>query len=76
MISVNIHHAKTHLSSLLTRVAAGEDIIIAKSGKPMAKLTHLDSSPKKRIPGLDHGMFKVSDDFYEEDENINKMFYG
>ena len=75
MISVNIHHAKTHLSSLLARVATGEEIIIAKSGKPLAKLTQLKPSPKKRIPGLDRGLFKVSDDFDDEDENINKMFY-
>ena len=38
MTSVNIHEAKTHLSRLLERVAAGEEIIIAKAGKPVAKL--------------------------------------
>jgi len=76
MISVNIHHAKTHLSALLARVATGEEIIIAKSGKPLAKLTQFDSSPKKRVPGLDRGLMKVPDNFDDEDENINKMFYG
>ncbi len=47
MISVNIHEAKTHLSSLLARVAAGEEVTIAKSGKPVAKLTSIESSQKK-----------------------------
>lgn len=76
MNTVNIHYAKTHLSNLLARVVAGEEVIIAKSGKPVAKLTQLESSPKKRVPGLDRGLIKVSDDFDEEDEEINKMFYG
>jgi prevent-host-death family protein len=45
METINIHQAKTHLSRLLERVAAGEDIVIAKSGKPIARLTQLVDGP-------------------------------
>lgn len=76
MNTVNIHYAKTHLSSLLAKVAIGEEVIIAKSGKPLAKLSPLKTPLKKRIPGQDRGLIKISDDFIDEDEKINKMFYG
>ena len=63
MISVNVHEAKTHLSRLLERVAAGEEIIISKAGKPMAKLTPLSKPQINRVPGLDKGVIKIPDDF-------------
>lgn len=47
---VNIHEAKTHLSKLLERVHAGEEIILAKSGKPYARLVPLEDK-KERVPG-------------------------
>jgi len=50
---VNIHEAKTHLSRLLVRVQAGEEITIAKAGRPIAKLTAIQERPKRRIPGND-----------------------
>ena len=63
MISVNIHEAKTHLSRLLARVAAGEEIIISKAGKPMAKLSPLSKPRTNRVPGLDKGVIQIPDDF-------------
>ena len=63
MISVNIHEAKTHLSRLLKRVAAGEEILISKAGKPMAKLTPLSKPQANRVPGLDKGMVQIPEDF-------------
>jgi prevent-host-death family protein len=48
---VNVHEAKTHLSRLLERAHAGEEIIIAKGGKPYARLLPLEA-PKVRTPGL------------------------
>jgi prevent-host-death family protein len=63
MISVNVHEAKTHLSRLLERVAAGEEIIISKAGKPMAKLTPLSKPQMDRVPGLDKGVIQIPDDF-------------
>jgi len=51
--TVNIHAAKTHLSRLLARVQAGEEITIAKAGKPIARLTAIQERPARRIPGND-----------------------
>jgi len=76
MIAVNIHDAKTHLSSLLKRVSAGEDIIISKAGHPLAKLTRISVPGKKRTGGFDQGLFTVPDDFDDECEEINQMFGG
>jgi prevent-host-death family protein len=52
MRTVNIHTAKTHLSQLLADVAAGEEIVIAKAGKPMAKLVPLPGEPLRRKAGV------------------------
>ncbi len=62
MTEVNIHEAKTQLSKLLRRVSAGEEIVIARSGKPIAKLVPLDAPPKRKF-GVDRGVFEVPDDF-------------
>lgn len=48
---VNVHEAKTHLSKLLDRVHAGEEITIAKAGKPYARLVKIADQPVKRMPG-------------------------
>jgi prevent-host-death family protein len=63
MIQVNIHEAKTHLSRILERVAAGEEIIISKAGKPMARLVPLTKPLSNRVPGLDRGVIHVPKDF-------------
>jgi prevent-host-death family protein len=60
--TVNVHEAKTHLSRLLERVAAGEEVIIAKSGKPVARLVPV-AAPGKRPLGLDAGKGWIADDF-------------
>ncbi len=62
MEMVNIHYAKTHFSKLLLRVHSGEEIIIAKAGKPYAKLTPLKTITK-RTPGIAKG--KVTDAFFD-----------
>ena len=63
MQTVNIHEAKTHLSRLLEQVAGGEEIIIAKAGKAIARLVPLDAALKKRRLGLLKGKLNVPDDF-------------
>ncbi len=63
MLTVNVHEAKTHLSRLLTRISAGEEIIISKAGKPVARLVPWRETTRKRKPGLDRGKFQVPDDF-------------
>jgi prevent-host-death family protein len=63
---INVHQAKTHLSRLLDRAALGEEIIIAKAGKPVARLTGLDPSAGlgPRQPGMFPGL-RVPDSFFE-----------
>lgn len=63
MTEVNIHQAKTHLSRLLLRVAAGEEIVIARAGKPVARLVAYTSPLPDRVPGRDAGKLKIPDDF-------------
>lgn len=63
MHTVNIHEAKTNLSRLVEEVAAGKEIIIAKAGKPMARLVPLAAATKKRCLGLFNGQLNVPDDF-------------
>lgn len=63
--TVNIHEAKTHLSELLALVLAGEEVVIAKANKPVARLVPLVSPRKKRVFGLHRGDFGISHDFDE-----------
>ena len=62
MAQVSVHEAKTHLSRLLRRVASGEEIVISKSGKPVARLVPV-APPRKRELGRDRGLFVVPEDF-------------
>lgn len=62
-MQVDIHEAKTHLSRLLNRVISGEEIVISKSGKPLAKLVPFEKPRKKRIPGGDRALGKIAHDF-------------
>lgn len=60
---INIYDAKTQLSRLLREVAAGEDIVIAKDGTPLARLIPFEGEGKVRELGIAQGRIKVSDDF-------------
>lgn len=57
-----MHEAKTHLSRLLQRVAAGDEIVITRSGQPVAKLVRVDRRAA-RVLGRDEGRFEVPEDF-------------
>ena len=70
----NIHEAKSSLSKLIELAIAGEEIIIAKAGKPVVKLVAYQPQ-KERGPGAWKGKVVMSDDFNEEDPEINAMFY-
>ena len=68
MAIVNVHHAKTHLSKLLERVAAGEEVVIARAGHPVARLVPFNPEEPRR-PGLAKG--RLTEAFFEplpEDE--------
>jgi prevent-host-death family protein len=63
MRTINIHAAKTHLSRLVEDAAQGEEIVIAKAGKPIARLVPLAAvRPQRRLGGL-RGKIKVAEDF-------------
>ena len=75
MKQVSVHAAKTHLSRLLREIAAGEDIVITRSGRPVAKLVTLEE--ERPIFGIDKGRFVVPDDFDAPlDEDLLRAFEG
>jgi prevent-host-death family protein len=63
MKPVNVHKAKTHLSRLLKQAESGEEIVIAKAGRPVARLVSVQASGRKRKKGLMKGKIKVGKDF-------------
>ncbi len=73
-ITVNIHEAKTQLSRLIQRALSGEEVIIARDGQPVVKLTPLPSQGQARpAPGIDAGKVLMAPDFdapLEEFENL------
>jgi prevent-host-death family protein len=71
---VNIHEAKTSLSKLIARAAHGEEIIIGKAGKPVAKLTAFDLEAKPRVPGVWRGKIAIARDFDQLPSRILKLF--
>ncbi len=71
----NVHEAKTHLSKLLQRVAAGEEVIIAKVGVPVARLVPAAPVANERPLGTEKGRVFVADDFHAPfPEEILKAF--
>jgi prevent-host-death family protein len=59
--TVNIHEAKTHFSKLIARVSAGEEVVIARAGKPVSPI--LPAPTKKRVPGIDKGKIWMANNF-------------
>jgi prevent-host-death family protein len=76
MARINIHDAKTHLSRLIVRAQKGEEIIIAKAGKPVAKLVRVNSKPKRKAAfGFMKGKIWIAPDFDAPDPEIERLFY-
>jgi prevent-host-death family protein len=65
MATVTIHHAKTNRSKLLRKVAAGEEVIIARGTKPVARLVAVGAVKGKRQPGALKGTLRVGSEFFE-----------
>jgi prevent-host-death family protein len=63
MLTINIHEAKTRFSQLIEKVNHGEEIIIAKAGKPIARLCPLTPAKPNRKPGSFKGKIWIADDF-------------
>ena len=74
---VNIHEAKTHLSQIINQVLAGEQIVIAKAGKPLVELTVYHPKKKLRKGGQLYGLIHFGEDFDAPlPEEIAKVFRG
>lgn len=71
MKTLNIHEAKTHLSRLLDEVCAGESVVIAKAGKPIAKLVPFTTSKTERTGGTLAGQIWEAPDAWDTDEELN-----
>ena len=75
VMTVSVHEAKTHLSRLLQQIAAGEDVIITRSGQPVARLVPIEET--RPVFGVDEGRFVVPDDFDDPlDEELLRAFEG
>lgn len=76
MTTYNVHEAKTHFSKLIEKAAAGEEVVIAKAGKVMARLVpaHADR-PRIRFGSLE-GKATIPEDFDDPDTEIEDMFNG
>jgi prevent-host-death family protein len=73
-MEVNIHHAKTNLSRLILRVEAGEEVLIARNGKPVARLVPVETAPRKLYkPGVLKGRLIVPPDFLDPNTNANRQ---
>jgi len=73
---VNVHEAKTHFSRLLTRVEAGEEIVIGRAGVPVARLVPYRRRSGPRRPGSWRGQVRISPDFDELPEGLADAFGG
>lgn len=73
---VNIYDAKTHFSRLIQEAAGGEEIVIAKSGKPVAKLVPYRALATARQPGAWRGRVRISPDFDALPAELEAAFHG
>jgi prevent-host-death family protein len=76
MDQVNVYEAKTHLSRLLDRVEAGEEVIIARAGRPVAMLVPYRKPRVRRQPGAWRGRVWIADDFDELPDWLLAAFSG
>lgn len=76
MAQVNMHEAKTHLSRLAERAAGGEEIVIARNGRPLARLVGVGHRRQPRKLGALRGRVWMAPDFDAYDEELQRMFEG
>ena len=74
MKTINIHEAKTRFSQLVERAQAGEEVIIAEAGVPVAKLIRYSESDAPRQPGFWRGKVRIADDFDDLPEAFTAYF--
>ena len=72
--TVNIHEAKTHLSRLIERVESGQEVVIARAGRPVARLIPFRVRKSPRVPGAWRGRVQLAPDFDRVDDAIRDAF--
>jgi prevent-host-death family protein len=75
-MEVNVHEAKTHLSRLLKRVEAGEEITISRAGTPIARMIAAGAQGNARPLGMDKGKIWMADDFDRPNPKLEALFYA
>ena len=73
---INVYEAKTRLSELLERASRGEEFVLARAGKPVARLIPYRSAPEPRVPGRLSGRVVMAPDFDETSDEIIDAFEG
>lgn len=73
---VNMHEAKTHLSKLVRRAAAGEEIVLGRAGEPLAKLVPYRPTRERRRLGGWEGRVRIAPDFDQTDDEVIRLFEG
>ncbi|MEP6462254.1 MAG: type II toxin-antitoxin system Phd/YefM family antitoxin [Frankiaceae bacterium] len=76
MVQVNVYEAKTQLSRLLDAVAAGDDVVIARAGRPIARLIPYAHEAAPRRPGAWRGRVQIAEDFDEWPAELETAFFG
>jgi len=76
MEHVNVHEARSQLSRLLDRVEAGEEILIARAGRPVARLSPYKEDDAPRVPGVWRGRVHIAGDFDQLPEEVARAFNG
>ena len=74
--TVNIHEAKTHLSRLVERVEGGEEVVIARAGRPVARLVPFRARTAPRVPGIWRGRVTLAADFDATPSDLVRDFEG
>jgi prevent-host-death family protein len=76
MESVNIYEAKTHLSRLVARAEAGEETVVTRNGRPVARLVPLTVRTARRVPGAWKGRIEIADDFDDFGDDDERDWFG
>jgi len=76
-MQVNLHDAKTHLSRYVDQALAGEEVVIARAGKPLVRLVPLETKPAPRVGGFLRGQAVLTADLKADfKDDVEEMFYG
>ncbi|QHG21251.1 type II toxin-antitoxin system prevent-host-death family antitoxin [Nostoc sp. ATCC 53789] len=76
MKNATVQEAKAYLLELIESVLEGEDVVISREGKPLLRLVRYEAELEPRTLGAWEGRVWIADDFDDESEEINAMFYG